>query len=489
MSRNRKDIPMWAKLGHAKPTNRREFLATGVLPFAAWAVGPSLLTLLNPERAFGADNCAAASSKTFIPFITVNLAGGASLAGGVVAKNLDGGNLSSYSKLGQGNGPGISYNPEKEFGNVEFAGTAIGGSTTGLVSKFLTGVRDPRAQNMRIAALDNTAFVWQAVASGDDSSANPVDITGLVLRMGLTGNKLPNLGRADTSTGIGQKPSMYPPPAPFVVGSVNDLANALGYASGLAGLKTEQKTALARVISSLSASQVRRIGQTDGATVVTQLVECAGIKNIDLIATGGGDVNPFAVGGMLSGDLAKIWNINVNDKTSQDATIGAMVYNGLVGNASTININLGGFDYHDNTRTTGNTRDLSAGAVVGKILETAAYLKKPCFVYVCSDGATTSSEASTADAPWVSDRGISGMQYMLTYDPTKRIETTASHIGGFNDGQAADGRFVTAANAELAAQAVFANYASLNGETAFMEQNRILGDAATRALCIKFQKG
>jgi hypothetical protein len=491
MSRKPKDIPMWAKLNHGRPVTRRDFLATGIIPFSAVAFGPSLLTLLNPSSAFALDaaSCAGSSGTGFIPLITLNLSGGPSLASQIVAKNLNGENLKSYTKVGQGSGPMISYNVEKEFGSTEWAGTAIGGNTQGLVSKFLTGMRSPRGEMTRNPALDKTAFIWTAVALADDTAANPIDITGMALKMGLQGSKLPNLGRSDTATGINQKSAVLPPPAPFVVGSVNDLTNALGYASALTSLKPEQKTSLARVIASLTGSQVARLGQTSGNTAVSQLVECAGIRNIDLIASGGGDINPYAVGGTVTAEITRIWGVQANDRTSQNAIFGAMVYNGLVGNAATINLNLGGYDYHDGTRTTGDARDLAAGQVIGKILETANSLKKPVFVYVCADGATSSGEGLTADTAWMSDRGIAGLNYSFAFHPDKRPETSGSQIGGFNDGQAADGKFPTGSNPELAAQAVFANYAAWNGKTDFLEQYRILGDSALRSQAIKIQKG
>lgn len=486
--KNKKETPMWAKLNHPKPTTRREFLATGVIPFAAWAVGPSLMTLLSPSAMAQSNMCNNVGASNYIPFITLNLSGGPSLASQIVAKTIEGNNLSSYNKLGQGAGPGFSYDIEKEFGGVEFAGTAIGGNTQGLVSKFLTGMRFPRGGNMRSVALDKTAFVWSAVALGDDTSQNPLDVTGLVLKMGLSGSKLANLGRSDTSTGIGQKPAMVPPPAPFVVGSVTDLQNALSYSSAVKDMSLQQKTSLARVISRLSGGQIRKIASTTGANSLSQLVECAGIRNTDLVSTGGGDVNPLAVGGTLSNELARIWGVTVQETRSQNAIFAAMVYNGLVGNASTINLNLGGYDYHDGTRTTGDTRDLAAGVIVGKILETAEYLKKPVFIYVCADGATVSGDSATADSPWMSDRGIAGMQYMMAYHPTKRPETSGFQVGGFNEGQAADGKFPTGTSADLAAQAVFANYAAWNGRQDFLEQNRILSDSALRSKAIKLQK-
>lgn len=480
---------MWAKLGHARPTTRREFLASGLIPFSAWALAPSLSTLLLPAEARAqASDCSGSGGPNYIPFITLNLAGGSGLHSQLVVKNLDGGNISSYTKLGLGFGPGLSFNPEKEFGNVEFAGTAIGGNVTGLVSKFLTGVRDPRAENTRLTALDKTAFIWSAVASTDDNSNNPFDVSGLAVKMGLTGSMLANLGVSDTSTGIRQKPAMLPPPAPFIVGNVNDLTNALGYASALGDMSQSQKSALARVISRFSGSQIRRIASTTGATALEKIIDCAGVRNADLLAKGSGDVNPLAVGGALSTELARIWEVQTNDRTSRDAIFGSLVYNALSGNAATVGLNVGGHDYHDNTRTTGNARDLDAGQIIGKILETAAYVKKPVFIYVCSDGSVVSADSSTADAPWASDRGIAGMQYILAYHPNGRPATSGFQIGGFNDGQAADGKFPTSTSAELAAQAVFANYASWNGRMDFLEQYRILGDAALRQKAIKLQK-
>lgn len=489
MSRKKKEIiPFWAKLGHAKPTTRREFLATGAIPFFAWAVGPSIATLLTPTSAMGQTlNCAGAGTS-FIPFITLNLSGGPSLASQVVAKTLAGANLTSYSKLGQGSGPGISYNVVNEFGNVPFAGTGIGGNVTGLVSKFLTGVRDPRTQNTRLAALDKTAFIWQAAASADDSAMNPLDVTGMVLKMGLTGSKLPNLGRTDTKTGINQVSALIPPPAPFVVSNVNDLANALGYAAALSGLSTSQKSSLAKVISRFSGSQIRKLATVSGGEAVSQIVECAGLRNIELVTSGGGDVNPLGLGNTTSTRLAQIWGVNANDRTSQNAIFGSMVYNGLTGNASTINLNLGGYDYHDNTRTTGDTRDLAAGQVVGKIIETADFLQKPVFIYVCADGATVSGESGTADSAWMSDRGIAGMQYILAYHPTARPATSSFQIGGFNNGQAADGSFPTGNNPDLAAQSIFANYAAWNNKMDFLEQYRVAGDTNLRNQVIKLNR-
>jgi hypothetical protein len=226
-----------------------------------------------------------------------------------------------------------------------------------------------------------------------------------------------------------------------------------------------------------------------GAVQLETAVQCAGLRNVDLVVSGGGDINPLGLGTQLSSDLAGIWGVQVTDRTSQNALFGSMVYNALVGNAATVGLNMGGYDYHDGTRTTGNGKDLAAGQVVGKILQTASYLKKKVFIYVCADGATVSAENATADSPWMSDRGIAGMQYLLAHDPAGRPQTSNFHIGGFNSGQAADGNVPTSTSAELAAQAIFANYAAWNGRMDYLLSARILnGDSTMLANAIKLVK-
>lgn len=493
--KNKKEIPLWAQTGHAKPMTRREMLQAGVIPFSAYLVPPSIATLLS-RTALGAD-CADATASAFPAFITLNLSGGAGLAAQPVIKTINGDRLSSYSLVGLGAGPDISFAITKEFGTAEFAGTITGGQAGVSVSRWIAGVRGPNGNNnaptdttgLAAKALQKAAFVVQCVASGDDSSMNKKDVTGLVLKMGLKGSKLPNLGRVDNGTGISQQPSMVPPPSPFIVNSVDNLVSALGYTAGLAGLNTKQKGSLARLIASLSSGQLNRISQVTGAEATRQMIECVGIKNADLVASGGGGVNPFlttdtTLPAGLSAMLTSIWGSN--QSTNRDAIFGAMVYNGLMGNAATINLNLGGYDYHNNTRATGDGQDFIAGQTVGRILATAEHLQKPVFIYVCSDGAVTSANSQTADSAWMSDRGIAGCDYLIAYDPKGRPIVSSNQIGGFNNGQAADGNHPTGNNVELAAQGVFANYAAWSGQMDYVKTNRILGDDNIRGQTIKF---
>lgn len=443
----KKEMPLWAKMGHAKPRTRREFLGYGIIPFAARALVPGALGLLTaPFSQANAANCATESAGS-VPFVTLNLAGGAGLSANYLPLDAGGNPLPSYSKMGNGSGGNIPARMS-EFGNANFAtpnGT-IGG-------QFIAGVRLRASQ----AARDNTAFVAGCVQSRDDSGENAFDASGMAFKGGLVGSILPNLGSRGTPTGINQKPSTLSPPPPLVVNSFANLTNSIGFTRALAtGLTPDQRNKVAKLASSLTGSQARRLASINSAAHVTNLVECAGIKNTQLVAGGSSAVDPLldpAVGAAI----ATLYGINANTAGEQ-RVFSAMVYNALMGNAGTINLERGGYDYHDGTRTRGDQLDREAGEAVGRMLEMAHLMQKPIFIYVTSDGSVVSPDSPNAGTVWTSDRGNAGMFYLIMYRPTGRPTVTGPQIGHYNIGQEAEESTPIGNSPETAAQAAFANY-------------------------------
>jgi hypothetical protein len=450
MSRNKKqEIPLWAKTGHGKPVSRRDFLAAGLIPFSATMMMPQWLNLLMPSNAFAATNCPNPTSD-MIPFITLNLSGGAGLSGNYIALDQGGQMLPSYTNMGLGKAPPV----EREFGNVGFAGMNGGA----LISKFLQGVRETAPNGIQ-----KTAFVAVCVRSRDDSSENKFAADGLLARAGLMGSLLPNLGRrANTVAGIGQAAAVLPPPAPLIVNSFTALANSLGYAGALGTvLKPQQKEALARLVSQLSASQTRKLASVQSGDEIKTVLDCAGIKNEDLLKQGTGAVDP-RLDMQAGAQINTIWNINAGTAANnQDLIFASMAYNALKNQCGSVALELGGYDYHDNTRTTGDTRDLAAGRNIGRMLETANALNRPVYIYVTSDGATSSAQSDTPGAPWTSDRGTAGLAFILYFNPAGRPATSGSQIGFYTAGQVASEAFVTGSSPEAAAAAVFANYLAI----------------------------
>ncbi len=448
MSKNKKEIPMWAKTGHAKPVTRRDFLSAGLLPFAASMIVPNWVSLLLGPQANAQTAISCPLPDSLIPFVTVNLSGGAAMASNFVPMNAKREPISSYSKLGLGDN---QVPIEKEFGNVPFAGINNGV----LISKFLTGIR----AQANAATLANTAFIAIPCDSQNDTSSNKFDISGAVTRAGLIGTNFPNLGRVNNGTGLKQAAAIVAPPSPLVVSNYTALLTAIGYGAALGtALNTTQKNSLAKLMSDLNTSQTRKLASIQGTDGIKNVLDCAGIKNVDVVAKGASSVDP-----RQNANFSQIWGVNTNTAvTNRELIFGAMVYNSLIGQAGSSNLDLGGYDYHDNTRTSGDTKDLDAGTVIGRILQSAAVLQKPVFVYVVSDGSVFSQDSQSRTAGWAGDRGSNGVAYVLYYDPKGRPATSDYQIGQFNDNQAADTSFITGGNPELAAAAVFANWCQAN---------------------------
>jgi len=446
-----KEMPLWAQTGHGKPVTRRDFLACGMIPFVASALVPGALGLLGtPFQARAEENCATGQASSLIPFITMNLAGGASLSSNFVPRNEAGDLLPSYTKMGLGNNTGANaLTMVSEFGVESFSQIS---STAGMIAG-IRATADP-------ATLANTAFIAFCVQSQDDTGNNKLDASGMVFKSGLVGSMMPNMGMQSTPTGINQKASTIAPPSPLVVRSFTDLTSSIGYTRSLASvLTTDQRERVAKLVNRLSASQTEKLNSISSVAGVQSLVNCAGIKNVDLIKGGAAAIDP-----LNNAAVAQRWAINAGTgANNENRVVASMVYNGLLGNAGVVNIQRGGYDYHNGTRNTGNQKDNEAGQMIGRILDTARLLNKKIFLYVTSDGSVVSNEADAPGAAWVSDRGSAGLAMAFLYDPAGRPATTGFQVGQYTAGQVADDKTVVGNSPELATQAVFANYLKFNG--------------------------
>ncbi len=453
----KKEIPLWAQTGHSKPTTRREFLAHGLIPFSASLMAPQLVNLLLSSQAHAQTSnviCKTSTAK-WAPFVSLNLSGGAAMSGNFVPMKANGERLASYSKMGLGDN---QVPLVQEFGGASFAG-----DSTNLISKMLEGIRSVATAD----TLSRTSFIGVCVRSRDDSSENPFSIDGLVTKAGLLGSHLPNLGAQSTLTGVRQMPAYVTPPTPLVVRSFRDILNSLGYSAALGTqLSAPQKEKLAQLISKLSESQARKLASVTTGDQIHNLVACAGIKNEALIQEGSSVVDP-----VKNSAFATVWQLNAgSQQNSNNYVFGSMVYNALMGFAGSAALEMGGFDYHNNTRNTGDTRDREAGVTMGRILQSASLLQQPLFLYVTSDGAVVSADSAARNSPWTSDRGSAGAAYIFLYDPKGRPAVSSHQIGSFTDDQVVDDKFVTGNDPARAAQAVFANYLQFNKRLADIQK-------------------
>lgn len=438
---------------HEKPISRRDFLAAGLIPFSASMVMPSWLQIFaKAGEAQAADVvCKAAEAMELCPFIGIKLSGGAALAANFIPHTQGGQLLTSYSKMGLG--AGNALNPLYTFANK-----APFYDQSGVLAGITT-----QAKATTIAKAN---FVGVPVRSQDDSANNKFDITGLIGKTGLNGKILANLGRANTDTGVNAQPAYVRPSSPLVVQRFDDVVGALGVSGSLAGLTQNQKSGLFRTVASLTSHQVDGIKQLSGGDLLSRLIQCANIDNERLISNS----NNLNIDPLRDPAVAAIWGLTAQtNKASQDYVFATMVYNAVNGNAGTVNLEIGGFDYHNGTRTSGDAKDLEAGTVIGRVLETLAVMNKKGFIVVTSDGSVSSPESNVAGGPWASDRGICGMAYMIAYDPVAAHQTKGFQLGHFTEGQVADDKFVTGGGPEIAAGGIYANYLSFNNAIGKLE--------------------
>lgn len=432
---------------HGKPVTRRDFIASGAIPFTATMFMPTWIQILGQSGVAEAQDlvCKSAGVSGLCPFIGIKLSGGAAMSANFLPHDVGLQVLPSYSKMGLGLGGslGVQY---------EFANRAPFYAS----SQILAGIRNQALP----ATLSKANFVGVCVRSQDDSARNKFDFTALVSKAGVAGKLLPNLGRANTETGVNNTYAFVRPPAPLVVSRYEDIPGSLGVTGALSSLSPNQKTQLFNSFSNITASQARNIANVTNGALLSQLIQCANRDNTSTISAG----NSNTTDPLSNPQFAQIWGINANtSKSSQDFVFASMVYNALNGNAGTINLEIGGYDYHNGTRTAGDAKDLEAGRVIGRVLQSMNLLSVKAFIVVTSDGGVTSPESDIAGGPWSSDRGSAGAAYMIGFDPKGAHDVKSFQLGHFTSGQAADDLFITGGDAEKAAGAMFANYLAFNG--------------------------
>ncbi len=440
MSKN-KQIPLWAKCGHKKPVTRREILSFSSKAFMASLAVPNL------AQAITAANCPRAGfAPGMIPFFSIHLSGGAAMSANFLPMAKSGEPIKDRSRMGLGKG---DIKIEKAFGAANFVGNGN--------SKMLTGMRAQMG-----AAESKTAFVGICVGSFDDSDKNKFNPNGLLLRTGYRGEYLPQINRL-AGASMRTQPAMVVPATPLMVSRISDMSQVLNLSASLKSLKVEEKHKLGRFISRLNQAQLSKLGRVPASSSIKNAFECAGLKNETLLKDGGADVNPFS--NSHKSRFETIWS---RDATQQ--VFGSMAYNTLMNHSGPGHIALGGYDYHDGTRTRGDAKDREAGELIGRIIATADYLKKPVFIMVTTDGSTGSPSSTDQQAPWVTDFGRASAVYMLSYDPNKRPSTSTNQLGHLLESQAVDDSHVLGISPEKATLGVFANYCSLIGKMELLEQ-------------------
>jgi hypothetical protein len=444
-----------------KLQTRRDFLSSGLIGMSSYVFAPSLIGSLLSSSSFASCESGSTGSSggpSLPAFVQFNLAGGAMLASNLIPRDTGGNLIPSFSLMGLGTGAALSTQLTSGFGITDGwfnnAGLLLG------LNDARDGVTASNPALTRAANYQNNTRVISIVArSRDDSDQNPLDVAGLVASAGLAGSLMPIL-----SSSRFRQTAVTPVPAPLIVNSVDDLSAATGLAGALGDLENRRGTpvveALFETIRDLSDSEVSRLlASVSNGAELDEAVSCATEANVAVVGAPDPTVDPRG-----NADLQAVWGINAGSSAnSTDVVFASSVYNAVNGQAGSVRLERGGYDYHNGTRTTGDERDRTAGQYVGRMLQTAAVMNQRMFLFLTTDGSCRAPESDVPGAVWTSDRGQAGELIMFVYDPAGRPSSSGTgfrqhQIGHLTNGQAADQNFIPGWNAERAALAAVANY-------------------------------
>jgi hypothetical protein len=521
---------------HPRPVTRRQLLGAGFISAPAIVLAPAWLgALLKAQQAGAAlpatltSECSVAAANPNgmgstgpVPFIIIDLAGGANLIGSEALVGVQGGQMSflsaaGYAKLGlPGNMlPSAAGFIDTSMGIAFHSGSAIlAGIKSKAAATTLAGVNGVVIPAMSQNDTGNNPLnsmyaVAKAATAIVDSAMKPVPYGTLVTLCG---------SQSSVSGGNSAAPAAFIDPTlqPTKIASSTDTVGLVS-----SGTSTVSAETIAAMESQVNISGGVTTGAMDPASVLgtdtliagtaqaaadaalKKQVRCALVKSA---ATAASFNDPSKLNPDLDANVTGATGaFNATDYKDKDvikaAAVMKLVMNGFAGAGT---ITLGGYDYHDSTRTSGEAKNTHAGVIIGGILEYAARVKTPVMIQVISDGSLTSTGKADAGAGgkfgWQGDSQQTAASLLLVYSPKGRpaLRTaTSNQIGFMNADGTVNATSSPAANANnLLVQTVMLNWMALNGvegsfESVFTNQKlgtQGLGAVAARDLITSFTK-
>ena len=514
---------------HSRPVSRRDFISTGIMTGPAVVAAGSLLAMLAKSRAAQADpllmspemevlraQCGIVAGKGKIPFICFDLAGGANLNGSEILIGGKGGQLDFLSTAGYGKlglpGDMVPNAPNAAAATNNFVNTAFGAAwhSDGAILRGMLERTSPTTQ-----ALTNGCSI--AARSENDTGNNPHNPMYGIMKAGAGGQLLNLIGsQASDSGGNSMAPAAMIDPAqrPTKVDRATDVTGLVDTGELATLLPPKSSDAVLEAMTQFSggvdpaldpASRLGKIaiGTQSRDDAIRDSVRCTYVKSAYL-------ANRFADQAALNPDKDPL--IVDASATRGSGIFGQAEYQGdaefrktaaimkmvVSGYAAAGTITMGGYDYHDSTRASGEMRNFRAGRCIGACLEYAARKGVPLMIYVFSDGslsATSMVDSSTngrGKFGWQGDNQSVAATFFLVFNPGGRPQVMTADAAGGTGKQIgyyrADGSIETASHpggnaVNLLVETICLNYMALHGEagqftTAFPTQG--LGSSAMR---------
>jgi hypothetical protein len=332
--------------------------------------------------------------------------------------------------------------------------------------------------------------------SQDDSPGNQQNISHLINRLFVRANgvagSLFHTGLAYTSGGTGdafnggRSATLLPDLRykPVMAANFSEMLNSTSFGADVGGpFEGVPQLARNRMIQGLMAmseSQGSRLFQnTTFGAELRELFRCGFGRALSWDQPGGGglqdprqDAHAQAVYGISQGS-------SPSSAAVSEAGLTLALANGhsMVGT-----VTVSGCDYHNGTRTAGDSVDLSIGRIIGRALELHRRKGRPLMIVLFADGSVYSPQGSNV---WQGDDGEKSLWgiFHLSAQNQSRISVVRRQVGSYTatgtgtlserQGVERSGYF---SNTKRAAYAAFLNYAAVCGQ--YSAALEILGQVA-----------
>ena len=495
---------------HSRPVTRRDFVSTGLIKGPAVVAAGGLLAMLARtgkvqavssmsaamQALTDSANCNVVPGKMKIPFICFDLAGGANLNGSEILIGGKGGQLDFLSTAGYGKlglpGDMVPNAPNAASATNNFISNAFGAAfhSDGAILRGMLERTAPTTQ-----AFTNGAAI--AARSENDTANNPHNPMYGILKAGAGGELLNLIGSQASDSGGNSM-------APVAMIDLTNRPTKVDRASDVTGLVDtgelgkmlpkgdvnavlEAMTELSGGLTSGTMGTGSKLEKTSFGVRQPQIqkaVRCAYVKSADLADrfSDQSALNPDQDPDIVDPSAARATGIFGQAEYQGDgefrktAAVMKMVVSGY---AAAGTVTMGGYDYHDGTRASGEMRNFRAGRCIGACLEYAARKKVPLMVYVFSDGSLNATNMVDSSANgrgkfgWQGDNQSTASSFFLVYNPKGRPTPVVADSSGGMGRQIgyyrADGSIETSshpgANAvNLLVETIILNYMALHGE-------------------------
>lgn len=441
------NVGPYVRPDHEKLVTRRDFISSGFMAGFGSALTFSAPSLLLPNTSFAqfADSCLMTEMCSNVPFLSVDAAGGMSLAGSNVMVGFGAGE----DQLDHGTGASDGYirlgiAPSDHPKNTGMVNSDYGLKfhskswlMKGLNSVLEAGVDangdpDPNRPDLR-GSIDGLLL---CTITSDDTGGNPLNSSYIVNSLGAQGDLVQILGSRNSDSGANSvAPSfsvdLTKRPSPiqgFADGesliSIGDKMMESNFldASG-AGGDNRLKEFMKR-ITNMSVASLDKYSNLNDNSLVKQNIETALNGSVNMFDQfSPSNLNPLK----NAEDAAVIQSVfgvdDINSLSNDDRQIGAISNLLTRGVAGAGNLVVSGCDYHNGTGATGNLKDFQIGRSIGLAIRMAHQRGKNLFVHLYSDGAAGGDPGGAIDTTlngdgrvnWTADSGTRSSAMILVY--------------------------------------------------------------------------